>query len=54
MSNSPTDVFQNRNGANTVNDNSGNPSGAANTKATAGIEPAYADIKSLTAPIPKF
>lgn len=54
LSNSPTDVFQNRNGSNTVDDNSGNPSGAANTKATAGIEPAYADIKTRTAPIPTF
>ena len=54
MSNSPTDVFQNRNGPTTVDDNSGNPSGAANTKATAGIEPAYADIKKLVAPVPTF
>jgi hypothetical protein len=54
MSNSPTDVFQNRNGANTVDDNSDNPSGAANTKATAGIEPAYTDIKNLVAPVPTF
>ena len=54
MSNSPTDVFQNRTGANTVNDNSGNPSGAANTKATAGIEAAYADIKTRTAPFRPF
>jgi hypothetical protein len=51
MSNSPTDVFQNRPGRNTVTDNSDNPTGAANTKATAGIEPAHADIKKLVAPV---
>ncbi len=54
MSNSPTDVFQNRTGTNTVTDNSDNPSGAANTKATAGIEPEYTDIKKLVAPVPTF
>jgi hypothetical protein len=40
---------------NTVTDNGDNPSGAANTMAIAGIEPAYIDIKSrMTIPVPNF
>jgi hypothetical protein len=41
-------------GANLVTDNWASPSGAENTLATAGIEPAYADIKSLTLPAATF
>ena len=48
--NCPTNVAQNVNGTNTVTDNGTNPSGAQNTIATAGIEPAYVDIKTLTVP----
>jgi hypothetical protein len=35
-------------------DNGANPIGADETQATAGIEPAYADIKDLTVPVPTF
>ena len=50
----PTDVAQNQTGASTITDNGGKPQGAQNTIATAGIEPAYADIKSLTVPAASF
>lgn len=50
MVNCPTNVVQNKNGANTVQDNGSNPSGAQATIAAAGIEPAYADIKNMTMP----
>jgi hypothetical protein len=39
---------------NTATDNGGNPSGAQDTMASAGIEPGYADIKSLTIPAATF
>jgi non-ribosomal peptide synthetase component E (peptide arylation enzyme) len=35
-------------------DNGASPSGADETQATAGIEPAYAEIKDLTVPVPTF
>jgi len=54
MVNCPEDVFRNENGQDTVTDNSSNPSGAQNTMATAGLEPAYATIKSLTIPAAAF
>jgi hypothetical protein len=54
MVNCPTNVAQNQTGANTITDNGANPSGAQNTIATAGIEPAYADIKTLTVPPATF
>jgi hypothetical protein len=54
MVNCPTNVAQNQTGTNTITDNGGNPQGAQNTIATAGIESAYADIKSLTVPAAKF
>lgn len=54
MINTPGWIAQNRTGQNTVTDNGDKPSGAATTMATAGIEPAYAEIKSMTAPLPKF
>ncbi len=44
----PTNIVQNKNGTNTVTDSGANPQGAQNTIATAGIEVAYADIKTLT------
>jgi hypothetical protein len=47
-------VHQNKNGADTITDNGPNPSGAQATIASAGIEPAYADIKALTIPAAKF
>jgi hypothetical protein len=52
MVNCPTNVAQNQTGTNTITDNGANPQGAQNTIATAGIETAYADIKTLT--VPKF
>lgn len=54
MVNAPTSIFQNANGTNTVTDNGSNPDGAQTTIATAGIEASYADIKTRTAPIPRF
>jgi hypothetical protein len=54
MVNCPTNIAQNKNGTNTVTDNGGNPSGAQNTIATAGIESTYADIKNLTIPAATF
>jgi hypothetical protein len=54
MVNCPTNIAQNKNGTNTVTDNSGNPSGAQNTIATAGLEASYADIKTLTVPAATF
>lgn len=54
MVNCPTNIAQNKNGTNTVTDNGGNPSGAQNTIATAGIETTYADIKTLTVPAATF
>ena len=48
--NCPTNVAQNRTGNNTITDKGGNPQGAQDTIATAGIEPAYADIKDLAIP----
>jgi hypothetical protein len=54
MVNCPTNVAQNQTGSNTITDNGGNPQGAQNTIATAGIESAYADIKNLTVPVAKF
>jgi hypothetical protein len=54
MVNCPTNVAQNQTGANTITDNGGNPQGAQETKATAGIESAYAEIKNLTVPAAKF
>jgi hypothetical protein len=54
MVNCPTNVAQNQTGSNTITDNGGNPSGAQNTIATAGIETAYADIKNLVVPAAKF
>ena len=50
MVNCPTNLAQNATGTNTISDNGANPSGAQNTITTAGIEPAYADIKTLTVP----
>jgi hypothetical protein len=54
MVNCPTNVAQNQTGTNTITDNGANPSGAQNTIATAGIEAAYADIKTLTVPAATF
>ena len=54
MVNCPTSIARNQNGQDTVTDNSANPQGAQNTIATAGIEPAYADIKNLTVPAASF
>jgi hypothetical protein len=54
MVNCPTNVAQNQTGTNTITDNGANPQGAQNTMATAGIESAYADIKTLAVPAAKF
>ena len=54
MINCPTNVAQNQIGSNTITDNGSNPQGAQDTIATAGIEPAYADIKDLTIPPAEF
>jgi hypothetical protein len=54
MVNCPTNIAQNQTGTNTITDNGGNPSGAQNTIATAGIESTYADIKTLTVPDASF
>jgi hypothetical protein len=54
MVNCPTNIARNQNGQDTVTDNGANPQGAQNTIATAGIEAAYADIKTLTVPAAKF
>ncbi len=54
MVNCPTNIAQNQTGTNTITDNGANPSGAQNTIATAGIESAYADIKTLTVPAATF
>jgi len=51
FANAPTSIFQNRTGTNTLSDNSGT---LASTISAAGIEPAYADIKALTVPVPTF
>ncbi len=53
--NSPNIVHQNKNGSHmTLMDNGPNPTGAQATMASAGIEPAYADIKKLTIPAASF
>ena len=54
MVNCPTNVAQNQTGTNSITDNGGNPSGAQNTIATAGIEASYADIKKLAIVPAKF
>ncbi len=54
MVNCPTNIAQNQTGTNTITDNGANPSGAQNTINTAGIEAAYADIKTLTVPPATF
>jgi hypothetical protein len=41
-------------GANLITDNGASPSGADNTRASAGIEPGYADIKNLALPTATF
>jgi hypothetical protein len=50
MVNCPTNIAQNKNGTDTVQDNGANPTGAQTTISTAGIESAYADIKNMTIP----
>jgi hypothetical protein len=53
--NSPNIVHQNKNGSHmTISDNGPTPSGADTTKTSAGIEPAYADIKKLAIPAARF
>ncbi len=53
--NSPNIVHQNKNGPNvTITDNGPSPTNAQMTIMTAGIEPAYADIKTLTIPAASF
>jgi hypothetical protein len=52
MVNAPANVAQNRTGQNTITDTpASNPS---SVNAMAGIESAYADIKTLTIPVPSF
>jgi hypothetical protein len=50
MVNTPGSLISPSAGSNTLTDNGENPTAAQDTMATAGIEPAYADIKSLTIP----
>lgn len=50
MRNAPTNVAQNQNGQNTVMDNGPNASMADSTVMTAGIEPAYSDVRNVTLP----
>ncbi len=53
--NSPNIVHQNKNGSHmTITDNGPSPTGAQSTIASAGIEAAYADIKTLKIPTAKF
>jgi len=54
--NCPTNTAQNQvqAGANTITDNGGNPQGAQNTIAPAGIESRYRDIRNLTVPAAQF
>ena len=53
--NSPNIVHQNKNGPNvTITDNGPTPNNAQATIMSAGIEPAYADIKTLTSPAASF
>jgi len=53
--NSPNIVHQNKNGPNvTITDNGPTPNNAQATIMSAGIEPAYADIKTLTIPAASF
>jgi len=54
MVNCPTSIARNQNGQDTVTDNGASPQGAQNTIATAGIESAYVDIKTLTVPAASF
>lgn len=51
FANAPTAIFQNHTGTNTLTDNGGS---SQTTISGAGIEAAYADIKSLTLPTPAF
>jgi hypothetical protein len=50
MRNAPTNVAQNKDGPDTVTDNGANPSMASSTDINAGLEPAYANIKTMTLP----
>jgi hypothetical protein len=53
--NSPNIVHQNKNGPNvTITDNGPNPTNAQATITSAGIEPAYADIRTLAIPPASF
>jgi len=52
MVNAPTNVVRNQNGTNTITDTPAMDPQAI--KAMAGLEAAYADIKTLTAPLPTF
>ena len=53
--NSPNIVHQNKNGSHmTIIDNGPNPTDAASTIMNAGIEPVYADIKTLSIPTASF
>jgi hypothetical protein len=51
FSNAPTSIFQNETGTNSVTNNGGM---SQTTISSAGLEPAYANIKNLTIPIPAF
>jgi hypothetical protein len=50
MRNAPTNVAQNQNGPDTVMDNGATPSMASSTVMNAGLEPAYARIKTMALP----
>jgi len=52
MVNAPTNVAQNNTGTNTITDNP--TSNSSSVISMAGIEAAYADIKTLTIPVPSF
>lgn len=52
FANAPTSILQNKNGANTLTDNPA--SSSQSVIAAAGIEAAYADIRSMTVPSATF
>jgi len=54
MVNTPGSLIDQNAGANLVTDNGANPSAAEDTMASAGIEPSYADIKTLAIAPPTF
>ncbi len=54
MINTPGWIAENRTGTNTITDNGGDPSGAAETMEQAGIEDSYLDIRDMKLPAVEF